>query len=45
MVAVAHGIFSILHTVNVKRSLGRAAQEFNVDRHTADAILKIASKI
>ena len=45
MVSVAHGIFSILRSVNVKRSLGRAAQEFDVDRHTADAILKIASKL
>ena len=44
-VYIAYGMFTILNSVNVKRNLVKAAREFDIDRQTAEAILKIASKV
>lgn len=44
-VELSYGMFTILNSVNVKKNLVKAAREFNVDRQTAEAILKIASKV
>ena len=32
---IAYGIFTILNTSNVKKSLVKTAEEFGIDRHTS----------
>ena len=44
-VEIAYGIFTILNTSNVKKSLAKTAEEFGIDRHTSEAMLGISSKI
>lgn len=44
-VHLAYGLFSIFHSVDVKRKLVHVAKDFDVNQRTAQAILKIASKV
>ncbi len=44
-VEVAFGLYTLLTTKNVKKSLTKMAERFGVDPHTAEAFLRISSKV
>ena len=44
-VEVAFGLYTLLTTKNVKKSLTKMAERFGVDPHSAEAFLRISSKV
>lgn len=45
LIEVAFGLYTLLTTKNVKKNLTKMAERFGVDPHTAEAFLRISSKV